>query len=373
MAKRKISAAQFFISMFVSRVVITIALNGQYTGGENMLESMVSYVLAMGLGFVLALPVWGLHRRRPEWDMGRAAVEDMGFVGKAVPLLYFVYFVLVNGTSLALFQLFLMDTVNPAFSAALVAAVLVGAALYGALRGIETIARCATCVFVLLLLGCGLVFGIVALRFSPENLEPLFYNGFSQTYTGTLLFLARTSIFADMAMLLPMVKGRKGLGFACWAGGTAVFVCLLLFLVVGCLGRYAYTQNFPVYALASITQVRSMQRLDAIFTGVWMMGLVIKLAFDMYCCRICFSAMKKAPHESGGGAWLSALLMLSLALCTALLPRVRQILLDTRLLFLSTVAAGFAIPLLVLVVDLFHRRPPAGVAKGEGPGSPPAA
>ena len=68
MAERKISAAQFFISMFVSRVVVTIALNAQYTGGENMLDSMVSYVLAMALGFVIALPVWGLHRRRPGLD-----------------------------------------------------------------------------------------------------------------------------------------------------------------------------------------------------------------------------------------------------------------------------------------------------------------
>lgn len=356
MAERKISAAQFFISMFVSRVVVTIALNAQYTGGGNMLDSMVSYVLAMALGFIIALPVWGLHRRRPGLDVSRAAVLDMGFAGKAVPLLYFAYFVVINGASLALFQLFLMDTINPAFSAALVTAVLAGAALYGALKGIETIARCATCVFVVLLLGCGLVFGIVAWRFSPENLEPLFYNGFSQTYTGVLLFIARTSIFADMAMLLPMVKGKKGLGFACWAGGTAVFVCLLLFLVVGCLGRYAYTQNFPVYALASITQVRSMQRLDAVFTGVWMMGLVVKLAFDMYCCRLCAAALQKEPGKAKSGAWLSAALMLGLALWAAMSPLAQRFLLDTRILFLCTAAAGFAIPLLVLAADLLSRR-----------------
>ena len=352
MDKPKISAAQFFISMFVSRVVVTIALNAQYTGGENMLDNIVSYVLAMALGFVIALPVWGLHRRRPQWSVGRAAVEDLGPVGRLVPLLYFAYFVLVNGTSLALFQLFLMDTINPAFPAGFIAAALAACALYGALRGIETIARCATCVFVLLLLGCGLVFGIVAGRFSPENLEPLFYNGLSQTYTGALLFIARTSIFADMAMLLPMVKGKKGLGFACWAGGTAAFVCLLLFLVVGCLGRYAYTQDFPVYALASITQVRSMQRLDAVFTGVWITGLVIKLAFDIYCCRACLSCMRKTPGEARGAAWASALLILALALCTALMPQVRDVLLDTRLLFLCTVGMGFLVPLIVLAADL---------------------
>ncbi len=366
MGKRKISAAQFFISMFVARVVVTIALNAQYTGGENMLDNIVSYVLAMGLGFLIALPVWGLHRRRPELTIGRAAVEDMGILGRLLPIVYFLYFVLINGTSLALFQLFLMDTVNPAFSAGFVAAALVAAALYGALRGIETVARCATCVLVALLLGCGLVFGIVAGRFSIENLEPLFYNGFSQTIKGTVLFIARTSIFADMAVLLPMVKGRKGLGFACWAGGTAAFVGLLLLLVVGCLGRYAYTQNFPVHALASITQVRSMQRLDAVFTGVWMMGLVVKLAVDIYGCRVCVSSLRKKPGEEKAGAWWAAALMLALALCTAGVPLVQHFLLDTWFLFFCTVATGFALPLLVLAADLLRGRRDLQKAKGEG-------
>ena len=135
-----------------------------------------------------------------------------------------------------------------------------------------------------------------------------------------------------------------------------MFVCLLLFLVVGCLGRYAYTQNFPVYALASITQVRSMQRLDAVFTGVWMMGLVVKLAFDMYCCRLCAAALQKEPGEAKSGAWLSAALMLGLALWAAMSPLAQRFLLDTRILFLCTAAAGFAIPLLVLAADLLSRR-----------------
>ncbi len=360
MAGRKISARQFFISMFVSRVAAAIALNGRYAGEGNPLETIVSYVLSMGLGFLIALPIWGLHHRRPQWDLGRAAVEDMGFIGKLVPLLYFLYFVLMNGTSLALFQLFLMDTVNPAFPAALVAAALTGAALYGALRGIEAVARCATCVFVLLLLGCGLVFGIVAWRFSPENLEPLFYDGFSRTYEGVFLFIARTSVFADMAILLPMVKGRKGLGFALWAGGTALFVGAALLLVAGCLGRYAGTQGFPVYVLSSITQVRSMQRLDAVFTGVWMMGLAVKLAFGLYACRVCLSSLKRDPGPCRGGAWAGALLTEGTALCAAFLPWAREYLMDTRLLFLCTAAAGFVLPLLVLLIDLLRGKKPRG-------------
>ena len=40
--KTNISSAQFFLMMFVSRVVVTIALNAQYLGGENMVDSIAA-------------------------------------------------------------------------------------------------------------------------------------------------------------------------------------------------------------------------------------------------------------------------------------------------------------------------------------------
>ena len=353
MERTKISSAQFFIAMFVSRVVVTIALNAHYTGGENMLDTIFSYLAAMALGAVLAVPIWlavGKGSSVPE-----LALENMGWAGRLVPVCYGLYFVLVGGTSLALFQIFLMDTVNPGFSAGLVIAALVGVALYGALRGIETVARCATCVFVVLLLGCGLVFSIVSRRFSPDNLEPLFSGGISQAGHGVLLFLARTSIFADMAVLLPQVKGRKKLGFAGWMLGTSLFVGVTVLLIVGCLGRYAYTQNFPVYVLASITEVRSLQRLDAVFTGVWMMGLVIKLACDLYACRVCFSLLTKRK-EPQWALWVTAGAVLILALAVVRYSQVQKWFLDTNFLFWCTVISGGVLPLAVWVSGAVRRK-----------------
>ncbi len=346
MERTNISAAQFFIAMFVSRVVVTITLNAQYTGGENLLDNIFSYLLAMLLGLFIALPVW-LALRRGGGCVPEQAMARMGAIGGAVPVLYGLYFVISGGASLALFEIFLLDTVNPDFSAGLVVAALLAVALYGALRGVETAARCAVCVFAVLLLGCGLVFFLVAGRFRAENLEPLFYNGLSQTGEGVLLFLARTSLFADMAVLLPQVKGRKKLGLASWMLGTAGFIILMILLITGCLGRYAYTQNFPVYVLASLTEVRSLQRLDAIFTGVWMMGLIVKLSFDLYACRVCYFSMTK-KKEPKWALWVTAGAVLVLALCTARWDALRGAVLNTAFLFWCTVITGAGLPLLVL-------------------------
>lgn len=353
--KHKISGAQFFIAMFVSRVVVTIGINSQYAGGEKLLDNIISYILAMALGFLIALPVWALHKRYPGAHVGEVARMDFGKAGGLVPLCYLIYFFVINAASLGLFQIFLMDTVNPSFSSAFVPVALVAVALYGACRGLETVARCATCVFAVLILGCALVFGLVAVRFNPENLEPLFYDGYSQTLQGVVLFISRTSIFADMAILLPLVKGKKKLGFSCWAGGTTIFVSVLLLLLAGCLGRYAYTQNFPVYALASVTEVRSLQRLEAVFIGVWMMGLIIKLACDIYACRLCISSMAKKSRHNRVAAVVGAVILI-LSLFVASSDALQHWLLDTWLLFFCTIFTGFFLPLLVLLGDMAKNR-----------------
>lgn len=345
--KPRIGAGQFFISMFVARTAVTVGLNARYMGGENLLDNVVSAFLAMGLGVVISLPVWFYHGRCPDKGVQEG--------GKVISLLYVLYFLLTGAASLTLFYVFLLDTVNPDLSTPLVIAAILGVALYGAIRGLETCARYGTCVLAVLLLGCLLVFGAAAVRFRGENLEPLFYNGFSQTVTGTALLLSRTSLFADMAILLPMVRGRKKAGFSLWAAGTALFLSLLLLLLAGCLGRYAYTQNFPVYALAAITEIRSLQRLDAVFIGVWMMGLVVKLAFELYACRVCFSALGLGKKTKAPTAALSAL-MLGLALLSASLTGLRQTLLDTRLQLCGVLLTGCILPLGALAVNCIKNR-----------------
>lgn len=352
MVRTKISSVQFFVAMFVSHILVTIALNARYTGGESILDNTVSCLIAMAAGAIIAIPIWLCQRRG---SVPELAVRSLGPIGYIVPAAYWLYFIIAGSSSLALFQIFLMDTVNPGFSAGLVTAAIIGVALYGALRGIETVARCATCVFVVMLLGCGLVFGIVSVRFDPKNLEPLFQYGYSQTAKGTALFLARTSLFADMAVLLPQVKGHKGRGFTGWIIGTTAFLSLTILLIAGCLGRYAYTQNFPVYVLASLTEVRSLQRLDAVFTGVWMMGLVIKLAMDLYACRVCFYSIT-GGRERKRPVWGTAVLLLLLSWLAVGYSGLQRLLLDPQALCWCTVISGGALPLLVWIVSEIRER-----------------
>ena len=63
MVRTKISQAQFFVSMFVSHILVTIALNAKYTGGESILDNIVSYAIAMIAAVIIALPIWLCQKR----------------------------------------------------------------------------------------------------------------------------------------------------------------------------------------------------------------------------------------------------------------------------------------------------------------------
>ncbi len=342
-AKQTVSAAQFFGMMLVVRSTLTISLSARWAAGEGLPQALLSYLLAMALGFGLALPVWELHRRYPRLPVGEAARRLLGRAGAGVALLYLLYLVVMGGVSLALFQLFLQQAFHPDFPAWLVLAAMAGVAAFGACRGLEAVARCAGCVLVLLVVGTALVFGAAALRFQPENLTPLFPARPLALLKGAALFLGRTSLFADMAVLLPFVKGRKGLGFAAWAGGSSLLVGCLLALMAGCLGPYAYTQQFPVYALASLTGVRSLQRLDPVFVGLWMTGLIVKAACDLFACRVCLSSLGAA--RGPWGVLGAGAAMLALGMGAAAWQPLQALLMDPRLWLALTALAGVGAPL----------------------------
>lgn len=336
----KITSPQLYVMLFVCRAVAVMGISAEVTGSENFLEAAVSYLLAAGVGLLLAEPALRLHRAQREDESAAPPLGKMGAV------LYLLYFVCINAASLALFCLFLQTT-SQELSALLAMAAVLAAAVFGAWRGLETVARTAACVAAILIFGCCVIFALVLPRFSLENLQPIFTQGAGGLFRGVVLFTARTSVFADLAVLLPFVKGNTRRGLYCWAAGTAVFVCVLLTLVQGCLGAYAAAQEFPVYVLSSVTEVRSLQRLDIALFGIWLMSLVIRAACDLCACRVCLRAL--SGNDKPWQVLLPAVAMLFLAMYLTSGAEGRARLQNTPVLLVLTLLVGTVLPILELV------------------------
>ena len=98
-------------------------------------------------------------------------------------------------------------------------------------------------------------------------------------------------------------KSHRVLGFVVWNGGITVFLGVFLFFIVSCLGEYAALQVFPAYTLASIAEIAGIQRLDALFIGISMMALIVRIACGLFCIAVCMTPIPTRPR-----AWLTALI-----------------------------------------------------------------
>ena len=308
--KTKISALQLYLMLFLSRIIVSITINAQTVGSGNLLENVFSSLGLFLYLTVFSLPIFALHKNHPECSLLQIAEKNHGR-GASVPLavVYALYFVMMNVFSLSLFLTLLVNTTNPAATSVSIVLVAVGIALYGALRGIETISRASVCIFILFLLGMTMIFLAVSPNVTARYVMPLFYNGIYQTARGFFVFTARCSSLAEFAVLMPFLadrnsrngKAHKILGFAVWNGGVTVFLSVLLFFIVSCLGEYATLQIFPAHTLASIAEIAGIQRLDALFIGIGMMTLIVRIACGLFCIAVCMTPIPTRPR-----AWLTA-------------------------------------------------------------------
>lgn len=285
----KISAGQLFTLAFLTRVIMMLTVDSRVAGGKNLQDLTLSALCYLGLNLVLILPAWFLHRRYPELDLLEISGYAFGKAGGLIALLYAAYFLFINGYFVSNFQLFMQNEINTQVPVWVISVALLVVAAYGAFLGLESIAR--TSGFVLILAACGMIFLLVALNqeLRAENFTPLLYDGPGQTLQGTLLFLSRSSFYCVIPFLLPKTQGALKCRYLFWNVGLCLFFIVMIVTVCGTLGPVAGLQNFPVYTMAALAQSGPFQRLDAIYTGVWVMGLFLTTALDLYLISLCIS------------------------------------------------------------------------------------
>ena len=363
-----ISAGQLFAILFVNRSVIMLTHNTLLGGGENMMDNILSALLALGLNFVLILPLYFLHRRNPQeniLDSGERLVGKPGLILLAV--FYGLYFMAIDSYYLSFFQIFLNNIMEPLMPVWLIALTFIAVVCYAAYQGIEAVARTAG--FALAIIVIGMVWIGVALlpKIQMINYDPFLYNGPKQTIVGTTLFLARSTGFTTMALLLPRVNGKKKLKFCIWNVSIYGLMIFLLLGMIGVGGSYLKNQLFPVYTAASLADAGVLERLDVVFITIWVAGLFIQMSTDAYLFMACLRkvANKKVSRIALPiAASLVAILSITV---TRSLP-LQKIFYGVPLLFTITVTAAVGIPLVLLLIDLVRKktRSPAKTQEGEG-------
>ncbi len=312
--KRSIMVWQLFVWLFLSRIIILFTVNAQTLGGENLLVLAVSSVLSMGVTFLLSLPALYLHARWPGktiCEVGQAAFGEAG--AKATALFYMAFFLIADGYYLGDLGLFLVKETDYGSLAWLILALITMAALYCWHKGLQAMARTATLLAAAIVVGFVLMVPIWIPLADPARSLPVFYEGIRPLWLGTAALTARSTRFVVLLFLLPDTKGRVLRGFVWWnLGVTAAFVVYLLLLAF-CLGEYGAAMSYPVYTLLQLFSYGPFARLDAVFTGGWVMVMILKIGLDQLiffrCLRVWFPAVRCRWAVLGviltyGAAWL---------------------------------------------------------------------
>lgn len=344
----KISANQLFTIAFLMRIVIAITIDSRLVGGNNLLDLAVSGVLFLVLNLILILPTWFLHKKYPDLDIIDAAQFGLGKLGIAVAIVYALYLLLMNGYSLSFFQLFMENEVNPQTPVWMISAAILITACYGAFLGLEAIAR--TGGFIFLAVCAGMLFLLVSLlpEIKGENFVPLLYNGPELTFQGVLLLLSRSAFYCVIPLLLPHTTGTMRFKYLIWNVSLSLFFIVMLLVVCGSLGPMASLGIFPVYTAAALAQAGPFQRLDAVYIGIWMMGLFLTLSLDLYL--ISFSIQKVFGKKAGKICMLSGAVLLVFASNAILLTtEMQRMLFRVEVILPFTVLAGILLPGIVLI------------------------
>ncbi len=352
----KINALQFFIMLFLSRIAIIFTVNSQSVGEGNFLDHILSSFLLMLTLYLLVIPLAIMNRKYPEHSISSLAEVNLGVFGKLIAILYIAYFVLINIISLSLFLTLVINTANPTASRWSIAAVLIIIAAFGAKKGIETVSRASICVFFLLMFGFLAIFIALVPYVKTKYMEPILIDGASHLIRGFAYFLSRCSSLAEIAVFLPLVCGRKRIGFTVWNVGVPLVFGILLFFTVTCLGEYAYLQIFPVYTLSTLAEIIGIQRLDALLIGLSMMTLVIRLSCGFLAIRNCWPFPDHKLFSRTGLLVTVAGMTAAAALWITNSSERTGILFRSGYLLIFTGLISFVIPVCVLVSTKIKKR-----------------
>ena len=280
--KGKISVFQFFVMLFLSRTLTTVTYLSSYTENIRLSDMLIQPIFRIIIGTLIMLPVYFFYRKHKGKNILEIVNDKSKIIGKllsAVFVLYFFYFTVVT---IARLDLFAGTVVFPETDVDYMLIFAVILCCYGAYLGLEALGRSSVISAVLVV--PALIFIILTLikKVDLLNMTPIFYNGVMSVVKVSVDAVGQTVEYGIIALMLPRITGKYRKGYFVWLFSQVSLMAVMFFFACTVMGNFASTQLFPFHTLASLAEFSMFSRLDAIFTGVWIMCAFIKAGLLIY-------------------------------------------------------------------------------------------
>lgn len=277
-------------------------------------DRFTAILLAKAVVALLYLPLIFLILRYKGDSVMTCALRRNKVFGIAVGLILALIFTAVAVQTVISIQHYITDTLLNSILTISGVAVLVAAATYGAVKGLSAVTRAsvfAAVIFGLLIFLIGITMWD---KINPEFLYPAFIEDGRYFIKCTLSEISMNSEILIFAVITDEIRSK--------AHKTVLYYLpILLVLLEGLnllynmiLGPYMSKIEYPLYIIASLSDIVIFQRLDGIDAIVWLMCGIIKTALLIYCVGRIYSLCAKKPDTKKAvtvyGAFLFMLCMI---------------------------------------------------------------
>lgn len=280
--KGKISAFQFYVMLFLSRVLTTVTYISSYTKNVRLSDMLIQPIFRIVFGIIIMIPIYLLHKKYDDKNLIDVARERSPKLSKAISVLYLIAFFYFTVVTIARLDVFTGTVVFPETNVNFMLVFVIIFCCYGAYLGFEALGR--TSVLTAVLVIPAIIFILCALvnKVDLLNLSPIFYNGVLPVVETAVDSVGQTIEYAMIAIALPKVNGKVTKGFFAWLFSQTLLMAVMFFFAGSVMGNFAATQLFPFHTLASLAEIAMFDRLDAIFTSVWIMCAFIKASLLIF-------------------------------------------------------------------------------------------
>lgn len=258
--------------MLISFTVSSSALKSRYS-----FDLVYSTLTALAVTAVVSLPAVIMVSK------GKNVLGN-----KILAPLYGAYFIFSGALNICKFAVFSSTELNQNAKIIVLAGFMIVACAYAASLGIEAVSRFGSMVFVLTLIG---IIGVIiegAREFSFLNIFPITQNEPGGILKNILFSVCSSNEIVLLIVLAPKVNGKIKKPFFTSLAAAYAAIMLLVAFAVGVLGDTASLSSYPLFEVAQISKLGSGERIEAIFTALWIFAAFLKISLFLYCSAVCF-------------------------------------------------------------------------------------
>ena len=275
----KVGTSQMFSVLFLCRIIslFTFMLpSASYLPSGDRIITAIPVLL---FELIYCIIIIFTLKKNNNKSIIEVSSEISEMLGKAASVIYTLAFIWFAGIGTARFELFISTVMFPNSELYFMIFILLSAAFYASLKGLEAISRASTILF--FLLGISIIFILISVTedFRYTNLNPILTEGFSPVLSFAFYVSVRAAELLTIYVNAPYINGNIGRMALKWITFFTTVSTVILVVLSGVTGEFGNDQIFPLYTLTVIAKIGIFERLDDILTGIWVLCSFIQLSY----------------------------------------------------------------------------------------------